>query len=215
MQEYNQKRWYNEKGELVASFPQERQISNWVICSKCLRAFDSLSEAKLHLETCCTNFSDIIFRKDELKIARVAGGSSNSERSICELSSCIEQLEDSWQRRVLRNDNWVTSQYNSKAFLLLEKSSIAACLVIRDRVPNEEKCTAVANMFTIQHYRGKGYMTKLMSQALSSLGVGFGSAVYLGDFSPAGKAYLKSIVKSQGLKTIKTFSPELAADFSW
>lgn len=211
--------YYDENGEFIIQPPKDYDdpfisscASKRFICTKCYATSYSPSKLKLHSENCNPQFSNIIYRDNDYSVAHVTSESPREEKRICEWLMTVEADEADWKYDSLTSQKWETHRF--QVFLMLQKSTISAAAIIQKaKIQNEnerqEDCILVSHIFTLYSQRRKHYMEKLLSVILEKLGASFGSAVFQRDFSKNGEACLTGIAKKQGLKSIRTFYPQL------
>jgi len=208
--------YYDENGEFIIQPPKYvKQIlfecaRKWHICTKCFATFSTSEKLRFHSANCNPEFKNIIARAGDCCIAYVNAESFKEEKTICEWLMMVQADEINAKYDSLMPHKWCTHKYH--VFLLLEKSTIVSAAVTqKGKIINEseqtEDCVLVSEIFTLYSQRGKGYMEKLLSIALKTLGTNFSTTVFQRQFSENGEACLTRIAKKQGLKSIRTFCP--------
>jgi hypothetical protein len=125
------------------------------------------------------------------KTAHVTADSLPAERRICERMAKISRKACEWDAPALLRNKWITYRMVSEAFLLLNGSSIVSYIAIHRQKAGLETELLVADMFTVQSYRGKGKMTLLYSEVLKSFKMR--QIEFQEPFSPAGFAFIEHI----------------------
>jgi predicted acetyltransferase len=180
------------------------------ICPKCLKPFKDDLTAKTHIDNCLPGFSDIISREDSISIAHVTVKSSPEEKEICERISMISKILSGWDFPLLHYKNWLNDQVKSEAFLLLDGSTVLGYAVIRNHEGATKEFSAeplyiVSDLFIFKEYRRKGCMRFLLLESLKSIKETFDSVAFMEPYTENGLAFLKTIARSLGLKTINGF----------
>ncbi len=153
--------WTDEKGRTIANLPESLHL-----CSKCLMLFNDPKEAKLHAANCHHKFAKTTSLTSRLSVAHITPDSPSLERRICERMAKISFMVCGWDGPVLRRNKWQSSRFDAQAFLLLKGSSVVSYAAVFTRPVNYVHEETIADMYTVQAQRRKGYMKRLYAQIL-------------------------------------------------